>query len=70
MKKFTFGIARKFNEIINGICYKINSERIEPASAEIKKTQCKFCGFFNIEDLFMKMRQIYLTNHVPFVQQI
>lgn len=70
VKRFALGIAKKFNEIINGIRYKINSGRIESANAGIKRIQSKSCGLFDIEYLFMKMRQIYLAKHVPYLQQI
>lgn len=70
VKRFALGIAYKFNEVINGIRHKINSGRIESANAGIKRIQSKCCGLFDIEYLFMKMRQIYLAKHVPYLQRI
>ncbi|MBQ9095155.1 MAG: transposase, partial [Akkermansia sp.] len=46
-------------EIINGIRYKINSAKIESANAMIKRIQSKACGIFDVEYLFLKLRQIY-----------
>lgn len=56
---FAKGISSKFNEIINGIRYKINSAKIEAANAMIKRIQSKACGIFDVEYLFLKLRQIY-----------
>ena len=56
---FAKGISSKFNEIINGIRYKINSSRIEATNATIKRIQSKACGIFDVEYLFLKLRQIY-----------
>ena len=56
---FAKGISSKFNEIINGIRYKINSAKIESANAMIKRIQSKACGIFDVEYLFLKLRQIY-----------
>ncbi len=56
---FAKGISTKFNEIINGIRYKINSAKIEATNAMIKRIQSKACGIFDIEYLFLKLRQIY-----------
>lgn len=70
VKKFAHGIADKFNEVINGIRYKINSGRIKSANAGIKRIQSKCCGLFDIEYLFMKMRQIFLSKHDSYFQRI
>lgn len=59
LKRFARGISEKFNGIINGIRYKINSARIESANAAIKRIQAKACGLFDMEYLFLKMRQVH-----------
>lgn len=59
MEKFARGISAKTNEVINGIRHRINSARIESANAGIKRIQAKCCGLFNIDYLFLKMRQIF-----------
>lgn len=59
LEKFARGISAKTNEVINGIRYHINSARIESANAGIKRIQAKCCGLFNIDYLFLKMRQIF-----------
>ena len=56
---FAKGISSKFNVIINGIRYKIKSEKIEAANAMIKRIQSKACGIFDVEYLFLKLLQIY-----------
>lgn len=61
VENFAHGIADKFNEVINGIRYSINSGRIESANAGIERIQSKCCGLFDIDYLFMKMRQMYLS---------
>lgn len=68
--KFAENISDDFNEVINGIRYDINSGKIESANAGINRIQCKCCGLFDIEYLFMKMRQIYLMREYPYLQQI
>ncbi len=45
--------------IINGIRYKINSAKIESANAMIKRIQSNASGIFDVEYLFLKLRQIY-----------
>ena len=59
LKRFAKGISEKFNGIINGIRYKINSARIESANAAIKRIQSKACGLFDMEYLLLKMRQVH-----------
>ena len=59
MERFARGISAKTNEVINGIRHRINSARIESANAGIKRIQTKCCGLFNIDYLFLKMRQIF-----------
>ena len=59
LKRFARGISEKFNEIINGIRFRINSARIESANAAIKRIQSKACGLFDEEYLWLKMRQVY-----------
>ena len=59
LKRFARGISEKFNEIINGIRFGINSARIESANAAIKRIQSKACGLFDEEYLWLKMRQVY-----------
>ncbi len=59
LEKFARGISAKTNEVINGIRHRINSARIESANAGIKRIQAKCCGLFNIDYLFLKMRQIF-----------
>lgn len=70
VKRFALGIAKNFNEIMNGIRYNINSGRIESANAGIKRIQSKCCGLFDIEYLFLKMRQLYFARLFPFLQRI
>lgn len=68
--KFAENIVDDFNEVINGIRYSINSGKIESANAGINRIQCRCCGLFDIDYLFMKMRQIYLTRQYPYLQRI
>ena len=56
---FARGISSCFNEVINGIRYKINSAKIESFNAGIKRIQSKCCGICNINYLFLKTRQIF-----------
>ena len=56
---FARGISSCFNEVINGIRYKINSAKIESFNAGIKRIQSKCCGIYNIDYLFLKTRQIF-----------
>lgn len=70
VESFAHGIADKFNEVINGIRYSINSGRIESANAGIKRIQSKCCGLFDIDYLFMKMRQMYLSRRYALYQRI
>ena len=77
LRNFARKISEQFNEVINGIRYKINSARIESANAAIKRIQAKACGLFDVRYLFLKLRQIYFlrlhrmhkTGH-SFYQQI
>ena len=59
LNNFARKISEQFNEVINGIRYKINSARIESANAAIKRTQAKACGLFDVRYLFLKLRQIH-----------
>ena len=59
LRNFARKISEQFNEVINGIRYKINSARIESANAAIKRIQAKSCGLFDVRYLFLKLRQIY-----------
>jgi len=43
VEKFARGIAEKFNEVINGVRYGINSGRIESANTGIQRIRSK-CG--------------------------
>ena len=52
-------VIEQFNEVINGIRYRINSARIESANAAIKRIQAKACGLFDVRYLFLKLRQVY-----------
>ena len=70
VKRFALGIAKNFNEIMNGIRYNINSGRIESANTGIKRIRSKYCGLFDIEYLFLKMRQLYFARLFPFLQRI
>lgn len=69
VERFARGIAHRYNEVINSIRYNINSARIESANAAIKRTQSKCCGLFDIEYLFMKLRQMYLSGCQAATQQ-
>lgn len=60
IERFAKGICEKFNEVINGVRYGLNSARIEAMNAEIKRIQSKACGFFDEEYLLLKLRQSYL----------
>ncbi len=70
VERFARGIADKFNEVINGIRYGINSGRIESVNAGIKRLQSKCCGLFDTDYLFLKMRQIYFSRRCPIHQRI
>ena len=59
LKRFARGISEKFNGIINAIRYRLHFARIESANAAIKRIQCKACGLFDVEYLFLKMRQMH-----------
>ena len=59
LNNFARKISEQFNEVINGIRYKINSARIESANAAIKRIQAKACGLFDVRYLFLKLRQVY-----------
>lgn len=59
LSSFARKISEQFNEVINGIRYKINSARIESANAAIKRIQAKACGLFDERYLFLKLRQVY-----------
>ena len=61
VERFARGIAERYNEVINGIRYNINSASIESTNAGIKRMQSKCCGLFDIDYLFMKLRQRYLS---------
>lgn len=41
LRNFAKKISEQFNDVINGIRYKINSVRIESANAAIKRIQAK-----------------------------
>lgn len=77
LRGFVRKISEQFNEVINGIRYRINSARIESANAAIKRIQAKACGLFDVRYLFLKLRQVYFlrlqrkhkTGH-SFYQQI
>ncbi len=57
---FATNIRGQFNEIINSIRYKINSARVESMNAEIRRIQARSCGLFDINYLFLKLRQSFL----------
>lgn len=59
LRNFARKISEQFNEVMNGIRYKINSARIESENAAIKRIQAKACGLFDVRYLFLKLRQIY-----------
>ena len=59
LRNFARKISEQFNEVINGIRYRINSARIESANAAIKRIQAKACGLFDVRYLFLKLRQVY-----------
>ena len=59
LRSFARKIREQFNEVINGIRYRINSARIESANAAIKRIQAKACGLFDVRYLFLKLRQVY-----------
>ena len=59
LRNFARKISEQFNEVMNGIRYKINSARIESANAAIKRIQAKACGLFDVRYLFLKLRQVY-----------
>ena len=61
VERFARGIAERYNEVINGIRYNINSASIESANAGIKRIQSKCCGLIDIDYLFMKLRQRYIS---------
>ena len=59
LRNFARKISEQFNDVINGIRYRINSARIESANAAIKRIQAKACGLFDVRYLFLKLRQVY-----------
>ena len=59
LRNFARKISEQFNEVINGIRYRINSARIESANAAIKRILAKACGLFDVRYLFLKLRQVY-----------
>lgn len=77
LRNFARKISEQFNEVMNGIRYRMNSARIESTNAVIKRIQAKACGLFDVRYLFLKLRQIYFlrlqrkhkTGH-SFYQQI
>ena len=77
LKRFAVGIADKFNGIMNGIRYGINSARIESANAAIKRIMSRSCGLGDVTYLFNKLRQSFFLRHpflmlklLPLCQQI
>lgn len=54
---FAKGISAKFNDIKNGMRYRINSAKIESANAVLNRIQSKTCGVF----VFL-MRQIHFMS--------
>ena len=77
LRNFARKISEQFNEVMNGIRYRLNSARIESTNAAIKRIQAKACGLFDVSYLFLKLRQVYFlrlqrkhkTGH-SFYQQI
>ncbi len=67
---FATKICGQFNEIINSIRYKINSARTESMNAEISRIQARSCGLFDINYLFLKLRQSFLLCYNFSDQQI
>ena len=67
LKRFAVGIADKFNGIMNGIRYGINSARIESANASIKRIMSRSCGLGDVSYLFNKLRQSFFLRH-PFLK--
>ena len=77
LKRFAIGIADKFNGIMNGIRYGVNSARIESANATIKRIMSRSCGLGDSHYLFDKLRQAFFLRHpflrlklIPICQQI
>jgi transposase len=77
LKRFAIGIADKFNGIMNGIRYGVNSARIESANAAIKRIMSRSCGLGDSHYLFNKLRQAFFLRHpflrlklIPICQQI
>lgn len=77
LKRFAIGIADKFNGIMNGIRYGVNSARIESANAAIKRIMSRSCGLGDSHYLFDKLRQAFFLRHpflrlklIPICQQI
>lgn len=77
LKRFAVGIADKFNGIMNGIRYGINSARIESANAAIKRIMSRSCDLGDVTYLFNKLRQSFFLRHpflmlklLPLCQQI
>lgn len=58
MRNYARKISEQFNEVTNGIRYKINSARIESANTAIKRIQAKACGLFDERYLFLNLRQV------------
>ena len=59
LKRFTSGIADKFDGIMNGIRYGVNSARIESGNASIKRIMASSCGLGDTHYLFNKFRQSF-----------
>ena len=77
LRNFARKISEQFNEVMNGIRYRINSAHIESTNAAIKRIQAKACCLFDLRYLFLKLRQVYFLrlqrNHKTghsFYQQI
>ena len=61
LERLARGIDERYNELISGIRYDINSASIESANAGIQRLQSKCCGLFDIDYLFMKLRRRYIS---------
>ena len=77
LKRFAIGIADKFNGIMNGIRYGVNSACIESANAAIKRIMSRSCGLGDPHYLFDKLRQAFFLRYpflrlkiIPICQQI
>lgn len=70
LKRFAVGIAKGFNDILNGIRYGINPARIESANAAIKRIMSLSCRLGNASYIFILRHPFLRLKLLPRCQQI